>query len=240
MSNSPLLEVRGLQAGYGNKLILRGVTLDLRPGERVALFGHNGAGKSTLLRALFGLLVTQAGEVYLAGERLTDQRPDARARAGMAFVPQARPIFAELTVEENLRLGLYALRASRRAEAATLEPTYAVFPDLAGARRQVAGSLSGGQQRLLAIAMALARRPRLLLLDEPSIGLSPAMVHSVFEALAQVSAQLGATILLAEQNVKQALRLAERAYVLKIGQVAWSGASTNLGERGAVALANLM
>jgi branched-chain amino acid transport system ATP-binding protein len=225
-----LLEVKGLSARYGPVWALRDVSLEVRAGELVALIGANGAGKSTLLRAIAGLLGPAAGRVTLDGQDVTGRAPEAILRAGAALVPERRRIFGDLTVLDNLELGGYALprgRDFRRGLAAGVDAAYTLFPVLRQRSGQLAGTLSGGEQQMLAIGRALMSRPRLLLCDEPSLGLAPLVVQEIMKLLARLR-ETGTTILLVEQNARLALRFADRAYVLEVGRVALSGASADL------------
>jgi branched-chain amino acid transport system ATP-binding protein len=225
-----LLEVSGLSARYGRVPALRDVSLEVRAGELVALIGANGAGKSTLLRAIAGLVAPAAGRVALDGRDVTGQAPEAMIRAGVALVPERRRVFAPLTVLDNLELGGYALPRGRdfrsRLEAG-VEEAYRLFPVLRGRRDQLAGTLSGGEQQMLAIGRALMTRPRLLLCDEPSLGLAPLVVAEMMRLLSTLRAA-GTTILLVEQNARMALRSADRAYVLEVGSVVLSGTASDL------------
>jgi branched-chain amino acid transport system ATP-binding protein len=225
-----LLEVSGLSARYGPVAALRDVSLEVRAGELVALIGANGAGKSTLLRTIAGLVAPAAGRVTLDGRDVTGQAPEAMIRAGVALVPERRRIFAPLTVLDNLELGGYALprgRGFRGALEAGVEEAYRLFPVLRGRRDQLAGTLSGGEQQMLAIGRALMTRPRLLLCDEPSLGLAPLVVAEIMRLLSTLR-EAGTTILLVEQNARMALRSADRAYVLEVGSVVLSGAASDL------------
>ena len=220
----------GLSARYGPVHALRDVSLEVRAGELVALLGANGAGKSTLLRVIAGLLGPAAGRVMLDGRDVTGRAPEAMLRAGAALVPERRRIFGDLTVLDNLELGGYALprgREFRRGLAAGVDAAYALFPVLRQRSGQLAGTLSGGEQQMLAIGRALMSRPRLLLCDEPSLGLAPLVVQEIMRLLARLR-ETGTTILLVEQNARLALRFADRAYVLEVGRVALSGASADL------------
>ena len=220
----------GLSARYGPVHALRDVSLDVRAGELVALIGANGAGKSTLLRTIAGLLAPTAGRVAVDGRDVTGQAPEALLRAGVALVPERRRIFGDLTVLDNRELGGYALPRGRdfvSRLAAGVEAAYDRFPVLRQRSRQLAGTLSGGEQQMLAIGRALMTGPRLLLCDEPSLGLAPLVVQEIMRLLAALRAA-GTTILLVEQNARLALRFADRAYVLEVGRVALSGASADL------------
>ena len=221
-----MLEIRDLDAGYGDVRVLSGVSLSIGPGEIVALLGPNGSGKSTLLTAIAGLLRPRAGSIRWQGEDLTALRPHLVVERGLALVPEGRRLFGSMTVEENLELGAFAARA-RREQAAGLERVYALFPDLRGRRRQLVCSLSGGQQQMVAVGRALMARPTLLMLDEPSLGIAPRLVASIFEALADIN-RAGVGIFLVEQNVQAALTLAHRAYVLESGRIAAHGPAADL------------
>ena len=225
-----MLEVSELVARYGSVEALRGVSLEVRAGEMVALIGANGAGKSTLLRSITGLLPPAGGRVRLDGSDLTGRPPEEILRAGIALVPERRRVFGGLTVLDNLQLGGYALLRGRgfheRLEEGIGE-AYRLFPVLRQRRDQLAGTLSGGEQQMLAIARALMSRPRILLCDEPSLGLAPLVVREIMRLLTMLR-DGGTTILLVEQNARMALRAANRAYVLEAGRVALSGAGAEL------------
>jgi branched-chain amino acid transport system ATP-binding protein len=216
VSDRPLLELRSVEVGYGRVAAVRALSLAVQPGELVGLIGPNGAGKSTTLHAIMGALPISGGEVLLDGVDVAGRAPEAIARSGLALVPEGRRVFASFSVEENLRLGLAARRNGGGEEA--LEEAYELFPALRESRRRPAGVLSGGQQQQLAIARALVARPRLLLLDEPSLGLAPAVVDSVFETLARVR-EHGVTVLLVEQRAQRTVALADRTYVLVNGEL---------------------
>ena len=219
------LEVEDLQAGYGEALVLRGVSLRAEPGELVAIIGPNGAGKSTLLKVVYGLLGARSGAVRYEGEEVTGTAPDALTRLGLNYVPQLGNVFPSLSIAENLLIGASSLpRASRRS---AVDDLYERFPALAERRRQRAGTLSGGQRKLLAVARALATRPRTLLLDEPSAGLSPQAVQLVFDKLQEVNSD-GIAIVMVEQNARRALALADRGYVLDMGTNAYEGTGKEL------------
>jgi branched-chain amino acid transport system ATP-binding protein len=219
-----LLEVAGLSVAYGTIRAVRGLSLEVVEGELVALLGSNGAGKTTTLTAIIGLAPASGGSIRFSGIDITNRAPERIVRLGMTLVPEGRRVFADLTVEENLRLG--AMGAGKR-QATPEEQLFALFPVLAERRRQLAGTLSGGEQQQLAIARALRSSPRLLLLDEPSLGLAPQVVEAIFELLVRLRAA-GTTILLVEQNVHQALEIADRAYVLASGQLHIAGSSKAL------------
>jgi branched-chain amino acid transport system ATP-binding protein len=221
-----VLEVRDLAAGYGEFHVLAGVSLTIPPAEMVALLGPNGAGKTTLLRCITGLLRPRAGSVRWDGANLGDVLPHTIVERGIAMVPEGRRLFTRMSVADNLGLGAFAPR-SRAGAAAALERVYAMFPMLQQRRTQVVGSLSGGQQQMVAIGRALMTQPRLLILDEPSLGLAPRVVESIFQALEDI-ARTGVSIFLAEQNVRAALTLARRACILEGGRVTREAASQAL------------
>lgn len=212
------LEARGLEVSYGQIKAVKGVDIEVKQGELVCLIGANGAGKTTMLKALSGMLPPSRGEVMFEGERITGTPSYALVRRGIALVPEGRGIFGRLTVEENLRLGAYARRDSAGIRQ-DLARAYGLFPRLAERRRQFAGTLSGGEQQMLAIGRALLSRPRLLLLDEPSMGLAPMLVQKIFEIIRKIAAE-GVTLLLVEQNAKLALQISHRGYVFESGRVA--------------------
>ena len=221
------LEVQALETGYGKAQVLFGVDLEVEAGELVALLGANGAGKTTLLRALSGLLRPWKGSVLLGGKDLRGLSPARRARLGLGHVPEGRQLFPLMTVEENLRLGAAFLAPGRETEG--YERVYALFPRLAERRRQLAGTLSGGEQQMLAIGRALMGFPRILLVDEPSLGLSPRLAEEVLLALKEV-ARGGVGVLLVEQNVALSLEVAERGYVLEHGRVVLEGPAQALAQ----------
>jgi branched-chain amino acid transport system ATP-binding protein len=222
-----MLEVRELRVYYGEIPALTGVSLSVARGEIVALLGNNGAGKTTTLRTISGLLAPRTGDVMLDGESLRGLPPHVIVRKGIAHVPEGRRVFNRLTVKENLEMGAYA-RADARITA-DLERVFALFPRLRERRAQVAGTLSGGEQQMLAIGRALMASPQLLLLDEPSMGLAPVLVEQIFETVRDINRE-GTTILLVEQNAALALDVARRAYVLETGAVVLSGDAAELAE----------
>jgi branched-chain amino acid transport system ATP-binding protein len=232
---APLLELDDVEARYGPVEALHGVSLTVGEGEIVAVLGGNGAGKTTTLRAVSGL-VTTSGEVRFAGERITRASPERVARSGIAHVPEGRGIFSELSVRDNLRLGAYLRRVGFGED---FERVRGYFPWLAERRDQQAGTLSGGEQQMLAIARALMARPRLLLLDEPSLGLAPLIVREIFRIVGELNEKEGLAVLVVEQNAKLALRSSSRAYVLEVGRVALEGPSAELEENESVRQAYL-
>ena len=233
----PLLEARGLHAGYGGAWVLRGLDFTLARGGITALLGANGAGKTTTLRAVCGMVRTR-GEVRLAGERIDGRATEDIVRCGVAHVPDGRGTFLHLTTEENLRLGAYT-RKDRGAVEADLERVYGYFPRLAERRRQQAGTLSGGEQQMLAVSRALMLAPRLMLLDEPSFGLAPRVVRELFGILRRINEEARVSLLVVEQNAAMALELAHSAYLLETGRVVLAGPAAQLARDEAVRRAYL-
>jgi branched-chain amino acid transport system ATP-binding protein len=219
-----MLAVRNVTAGYGDFNALFDVTLDVRAGEAVAVIGPNGAGKTTLLRLISKLIQPRRGELTFDGASLAPVPAHAVVARGIAHVPENRRLFPRLTAEENLRMGAYT---SRSEYAQRLEQVYALFPRLKERRAQAAGTLSGGEQQMCAIARALMSRPKLLLLDEPSAGLAPVVVQSIFELVRRICAE-GYTVLIVEQNIRQVLKVVERAYLLEAGRIVRSGRAADL------------
>jgi branched-chain amino acid transport system ATP-binding protein len=220
-----LLELTGLEVRYGGIRAVKGIDLKVDEGELVCLIGANGAGKSSTLRAISGLVATPPGAVRYNGRDLAGTRAFERVRAGLVMVPEGRGVFPQLTVDENLAMGAYA-RADREI-GTDRERMYGLFPRLKERRGQTGGTLSGGEQQMLAIARALMSRPKLLLLDEPSMGLAPIVVQRIFEVVSEINAA-GATILLVEQNARLALAIAARAYVMESGAITLSGAAPDI------------
>jgi branched-chain amino acid transport system ATP-binding protein len=216
-----MLEIRNLQACYGEMTALWGVDLTIRPGELVAVIGPNGAGKSTLINAISGLVDVPDGQLRWEDTDIVHASAESRVRSGIIQCPEGRKLFPEMTVEENLLMGAYS-RIERSTVNQSLEEIYDQFPILRERRRQIASTMSGGQQQMVAIGRALMARPRLLMLDEPSLGLAPIVVNEVFELLKRIH-KTGMTILLVEQNVHQTLEIADRAYVLENGKIALEG-----------------
>ncbi len=225
-----LLAASGVVAGYGKKEIVRGVDLAVGEGEVLLVLGHNGAGKTTLMRALFGLLPMRGGSVRFAGADITGESPAENVARGIAFIPQGHGIFPTLSVRDNLELGAFAL-AERQKLGERLDTVFALFPVLAERRSQIGGTLSGGQQQMLAIGMALMHAPRLVILDEPSIGLAPNLVDRVMQAVREVNRRFGTTILMVEQNVRYSLPIADRVAVLKTGLKIYDGPPDPLHDR---------
>jgi branched-chain amino acid transport system ATP-binding protein len=223
-----LLDVRGVTAGYGAFTALWDVSLSVDAGEAVAVVGPNGAGKTTLLRVISGLLPVRAGELVLEDVRLTGRSAHEVVAHGIAHVPEGRRLFPALTVTDNLKMGAF-LPTARRHFRASLERVYALFPILAERKGQRAGSLSGGEQQMLAIGRALMSRPKLILFDEPSMGLAPVMVLRLFDLIRQIRHE-GYTILVVEQNVRQVLKIVDRAYLLEVGRIKMEGRAAALSE----------
>ena len=220
-----LLQARSLEVRYGGIRAVKGVDLRVAQGELVCLIGANGAGKSSTLRALAGLAESTQGSVMYAGNEVSGQPAYLRARAGLAMVPEGRGVFAQLSVDENLRMGAYARRDA--GIEADREEVFALFPRLKERRQQTGGTLSGGEQQMLALGRALMSRPRLLMLDEPSMGLAPLVVRRIFEVIRDINAK-GVTVLLVEQNARAALELATRAYVMESGLITLEGEARSL------------
>ena len=221
-----MLRISGLRAGYGDVEVLHDLSLEVQQGEVVALVGANGAGKTTTMRTISGLLRPAAGQISFLDQRIDRLRPARIVDLGVVQVPEGRKIFPSMTVRENLELGSYQRRA-RADRAESLEYVFGMFPILRERHRQAAGTLSGGEQQMLAIGRALMARPKLIMLDEPSLGLAPRIVFEIFETIKTIQAQ-GLTVLLVEQNVQQSLRLASRGYVLENGSVVLSGTGPEL------------
>jgi branched-chain amino acid transport system ATP-binding protein len=221
-----VFEVKEIDVFYGDAQALYGLSLHVREGEVVTLVGANGAGKTTTLRAISGLLPVARGEIAFEGRSLLGVPAHRRAELGIALVPEGRELWPQLTVRENLELGAYG-KAARRHLSGSLERVYELFPVVKERSRQVAGSMSGGEQQMVAIARALMTRPRLLMLDEPSLGLAPVVVSQVFDTIRRLHAE-GLTILLVEQNLKKALEMADRGYVVETGSISIEGTAADL------------
>ena len=224
--SDPLLEVRNLECFYGPVMALRGVSLRVPEGKAVAVLGGNGAGKTTLLRTVSGIMDAEKGEVLLSGESIAGTEPDRIVRGGLVHVPEGREVFPLLTVEENLAMGAYTRRDDGVGE--DVAAVFDYFPVLRERIRQPAGTLSGGEQQMLAIARALMARPRIMLLDEPSLGLSPVMVRDIFAIIRRLKEERGVTMLLVEQNATMALDVADFGYVLENGQIVMDGPAERL------------
>jgi len=222
-----MFEIRDLNVHYGGIHALKGVSLEVKDGEIVTLIGANGAGKSTTLRTVSGLVKPTSGHVIVDGQDITRATPQARVKLGISQVPEGRRVFPSMSVTENLELGGYLAPASSRA--ACFDEVFTRFPVLADRRRQLAGTLSGGEQQMLAMGRAIMAKPRILLLDEPSMGLAPLLVQEIFDIIASIHAA-GTTILLVEQNANKALQVADRAYVMETGQIVLSGEAAELAK----------
>jgi branched-chain amino acid transport system ATP-binding protein len=216
-----LLKVSDVKVGYGGIQAVKGVSLEVREGELVSLIGSNGAGKTTTMKAITGLLPLGGGHIELAGKTIDGQGPWDLVQQGLAMVPEGRGVFTRMTIVENLQMGAY-IRDDNAAIDEDIERVFTTFPRLKERRDQLAGTMSGGEQQMLAMGRALMSRPKVLLLDEPSMGLSPIMVDKIFEVIQEVSAQ-GVTILLVEQNASRALQIADRGYVMESGLITLSG-----------------
>jgi branched-chain amino acid transport system ATP-binding protein len=227
-----LLEVRNASAGYGEVRVLENVSLDVEPGSITALLGSNGAGKTTLMRLLAGLLPLNAGQIVFAGSQIAGSLPHDRVECGIALVPEGRLIFPEFSVEENLRIGAIALHA-RAGAGDRIEEMFALFPRLYERRRQAGGTLSGGEQQMLALARGLMSDPTLLLLDEPSLGLAPTIVADLFDMIATVRDR-GVTVFIVEQDIPATLAIADSAYVLENGRIVLTGTGAELLENPSV------
>jgi branched-chain amino acid transport system ATP-binding protein len=223
-----VLVVQDIDVSYGNIRALKGVSLEVQENEIVCLLGANGAGKTTMMRAITKLASAQRGTIEFMGQVLNDLSPAQIVRQGISCVPEGRKIFPEMTVLENLEMGAYPQGYTKAEMAENLDKAFALFPILKERMNQAGGTLSGGQQQMLAIARALMAKPRLLLLDEPSLGLAPLLVDRVFEAIQQINQQEGITVLLAEQNARMALRISEKGYVLVNGEITLSGTANVL------------
>ena len=221
-----LIEVKDLEVSYGLIKAIRGVSFEVNEGEIVALIGANGAGKTTIMHAVNGLIPKKAGKVCFAGKDITDTPAHKLTSMGIAQVPEGRRIFQELTVFQNLQLGAYT-RSDRKEFDESLEDIYNRFPILKERSKQIAGTLSGGEQQMLAMSRALMSKPKLILLDEPSMGLSPLYVNTIFDMIVEIQ-KAGTTVLLVEQNAKKALTIADRAYVLEVGRIVKSGTGSEL------------
>ena len=224
-----MLEVRNLETRYGRVAAVRGVSLEVKEGEIVCLIGPNGVGKTTTLLSIVGLVRATSGEIRFRGQSLAHRSPEKIVGMGIGLVPEGRWILAGMTVHENLLMGAYSRRESKVEIAEDVERVCEIFPILRARSRQLAGTLSGGEQQMLAIARALMARPALLLMDEPSLGLAPLLIAEIFRVIRELHAR-GTTILLVEQNAHQALQIADRAYVMEVGRIVLSGPAAELRE----------
>jgi len=222
-----MLKLSNIQAGYGNILALKGVSLEVAHGEIVTLIGANGAGKSTTLMTISGVVPCRAGKILINKEEIQGVEPDRIVKMGVCQVPEGRHIFPDLSVQENLDMGAF-LRRDKKEVKKDKDYVYSLFPILAERRNQDGGTLSGGEQQMLAISRALMSRPKLMLLDEPSMGLAPLIIKQIFEIVKRINAEHKTTIFLVEQNANQALRIADRGYVLENGQIKLSGSAESL------------
>jgi branched-chain amino acid transport system ATP-binding protein len=224
------LEARNLAAGYGGREVLQDVSLNLAPGEGLCLIGHNGAGKSTLMRVLFGLHKPSAGSVMVFGQQLPNHTPAALGAAGVALVPEGRGVFPDLTVEEIFGLALWSARVPAGERAGRIDEVLELLPRIKEFRRRAAGTLSGGQQQMVSIARALLTRPKVLLLDEPSIGLAPKLFQDLIEPIARLRQERGVAILLVEQNVREAFAVSDRVIVMRSGRFIFEGKPGELAD----------
>ncbi len=223
----PILEVEEIHSYYGNIHALKGVSVSVEKGEIVTLIGANGAGKTTTLRSISGMIKPRRGRVKFEGEDLAPYKPHEIVKKGIAMVPEGRRIFSQLSVSENLDMGAY-IRQDKAGVTSDLERVYTLFPRLKERRGQVAGTLSGGEQQMLATARAMMARPRVLLMDEPSMGLAPVLVEAIFETIQRINKEEGTTVLLVEQNALMALSIASRGYVLQTGEILLNDTAANL------------
>ncbi len=224
--STPILDLQNISVSYGGIQAVRGINLKVMPGELVTLIGANGAGKSTTLRAITGLVHPAGGKVLYEGKDITNAAPYSLVERGLVMVPEGRGIFGQLTIEENLAMGAF-VRNDKAAIAQEIEQVFGIFPRLKERRKQSAGTLSGGEQQMLAMGRAMLSKPKLLLLDEPSMGLAPLMVAKIFETVRMISKQ-GTTVLLIEQNARLALKAANRAYVMESGVITIEGQASDL------------
>jgi len=222
-----MLKLENIQAGYGNILAIKDIDLDINEGEIITLIGANGAGKSTTLMTISGIVPSRSGKIFFDGQEIQQKEPDEIVRLGICQVPEGRHIFPELTVQENLDMGAF-LRHDKKEVKRDIDYVFSLFPILAERRGQDGGTLSGGEQQMLAMSRALMARPRLLLLDEPSMGLAPLVIRQIFEIIKQINAENRTTIFLVEQNANQALHIAHRGYVIENGRIVFSGKAEEL------------
>lgn len=226
-NGQPLLQVEDIYAGYQDFDILKGVSLHVDRGEIVCVIGPNGAGKSTVFKALYGFIDVRRGRVLFDGQEITDARPQQMLQAGITIVPQLRSVFPQMTVLENLEMGMF-LEHDRGRVRARIDHIFNVFPRLAERAKQVAGTMSGGEQRMLEIGRALMWEPKLILMDEPSAGLAPVITRAIFEQIERLNRELGLTILMIEQNARRGLEVSDRGYVLELGQNSYQGTGQEL------------
>ncbi len=222
-----MLEITNIEAGYGNIAVLKNISISIKRGEIITLIGANGAGKSTILMTISGILACRSGEIVYQGERINGYKPDKIVQLGISQVPEGRHIFSQLTVQENLDMGAF-LRKNRKETARDLDYVYSLFPILAERRSQLGGTLSGGEQQMLAMSRALLARPKLLLLDEPSMGLAPIIIQKIFRIIKAINKEQNTTVFLVEQNAHQALQIADRGYVLENGHITLSDSGNEL------------
>jgi len=223
----PLLEVRDVYAGYLDFDILHGVNLEVQPGEVVCVIGPNGAGKSTVFRAIYGLIKVRLGQVRFDGDEITNSAPQKVLQNGIAIVPQLRSVFPQMTVFENLEMGMF-LETDKTRVTERIEVLFELFPRLAERAKQLAGTMSGGEQRMLEIGRALMLEPKLVLMDEPSAGLAPAITRAIFDQLRRLNEEIGLTVLMIEQNARQGLEASHRGYVLELGKNTYEGTGDEL------------
>jgi branched-chain amino acid transport system ATP-binding protein len=221
-----MLEIKGIESGYGKIKVLKGITLHVEKGEMVALVGPNGAGKTTLLKTIAGMITPWKGDILLEDVSISGVPPHRTSARGVAYVPEGRRVFSAMSVEENLLMGTY-LKVNRPRKEESLRMVYDLFPRLEERKKQIAGTLSGGEQQMLVIGRGLMMRPKLVLLDEPSLGLAPLLINSIYKVLERLNEE-GMTTLLVEQNVKKALSLCKRAYVIENGEIAMKGLSGDI------------
>jgi len=222
--NEVLLEIKNLHVSYGAIKAIKGIDLHVNKGEIVTILGANGAGKTTTLRTISGLLKSNEGQIIFDGKDITKTKAHEIVRLGISHAPEGRRVFGTLSVEENLRMGAYTLK---KIDPKTLDWVYEIFPRLKERKKQLAGTLSGGEQQMLAIGRSIMNNPKLLVLDEPSLGLAPVLVKIIFKAIKKISST-GVTVLLVEQNAKAALKLADRGYILELGKISYEGSSEEL------------
>lgn len=227
----PVLAVESLSAGYGQATVVNGVSLAIEQGEIVAMLGHNGAGKSTILKTVMGLVRARSGSISFDGSDITSLAPSSRVNRGLCLVPQTNNVFSEMTIYENIDYSMRIAQPDAAKRAVTLARIYDLFPILKERSKLRAKSLSGGQRQMLGISLALAKEPKVLLLDEPSLGLAPVLVERVFESISDINREFGTTVLVVEQNVNAALEIASRAYIIQTGRVFVSSSAESILQR---------